>query len=147
MVKLMQVGTKRKGTEMNGFEIKEGIPPWDGDDSYWTILVPRKYHHTIRQRTYRILCEPDPDGDGWIVSVPAIPGVLSWAKDKEDVHRQAADALSGYLAVRIADQKALPKEPKTKEWFDKHFGRLPFVTWVQLQIKPKEENETDTHTK
>jgi len=46
----------------------------------------------------------EPDEDGWIVvSIPAIPGVLSQGRSREEAREMILDALVGMIELREAD--------------------------------------------
>lgn len=48
------------------------------------------------QQNYRIHFEPEPEG-GYTVTVPALPGCVTWGKDYDDAVEQARECIEGFL--------------------------------------------------
>jgi predicted RNase H-like HicB family nuclease len=53
--------------------------------------------------TFRIHLEAEPEG-GYTVTVPALPGCVTWGKDHEEAVNKARECIAGYL-------EALAKAP------------------------------------
>ena len=46
--------------------------------------------------TYRIILRPEPEG-GYTVTVPALPGCVTFGRTVEEANMMAADAVNAYL--------------------------------------------------
>ena len=46
--------------------------------------------------TYRIILRPEPEG-GYTVTVPALPGCVTYGRTMEEANMMAADAVKAYL--------------------------------------------------
>lgn len=53
-------------------------------------------------RTYTFVFDPDPDG-GFVVTCPALPGLVTHGDTIEKAREMAQDAADGYLATLIED--------------------------------------------
>jgi predicted RNase H-like HicB family nuclease len=51
----------------------------------------------MKNLNYRIILRPEPEG-GFTVSVPALPGCITWGATLEEASRMAEDAIQAYLA-------------------------------------------------
>lgn len=59
-------------------------------------------------RTYTFVFDPDPDG-GYVVTCPALPGLVTWGATLEEARAMARDAMEGCIAVLIEDGEAVPE--------------------------------------
>ena len=59
---------------------------------------------------YTVLLTPDPDGNGYGVAVPALPGCFSQGRDVTDALANAREAIEVYLADVIAHGEPVPRE-------------------------------------
>ena len=66
----------------------------------------------MKKCTYRIHLEPEPEG-GFTVTVPALPGCVTWGADYEEALAMAREAIEGYLEVLAEEGKPIPEEPVT----------------------------------
>ena len=57
--------------------------------------------------TYRFECEPDDNGT-FLLTVPALPEVTSFAETEQEVAKRVGDAVEEALAARIAEGQDLP---------------------------------------
>jgi antitoxin HicB len=57
---------------------------------------------------YSIVLTPDPDAGGYVVTCPALPGVVTEAETPEEARRMAKEAIEGYLATLIAQGEPVP---------------------------------------
>lgn len=65
---------------------------------------------TVRT-TYRIHFEEEPEG-GFTVTVPALPGCVTWGEDYEDAVAKARECIEGFLeALAEAGDPIPPGEP------------------------------------
>lgn len=56
---------------------------------------------------YRIHLEPEPEG-GFTVTVPSLPGCVTWGEDYEHAMAMAKEAIELYLEVLVEDGIPLP---------------------------------------
>lgn len=66
----------------------------------------------MKEYTYKIHLEPEPEG-GFTVTVPALPGCVTWGKDYRHALAMAQEAIEGYLEVLAEQGKSIPEEPIT----------------------------------
>ena len=71
-------------------------------------------------RTYTFVFDPDPDG-GYVVTCPALPGLVTWGETLDHARAMARDAMEGYIAVLIEDGDAVPESdtPETVPRYDR----------------------------
>ena len=62
-----------------------------------------------RQRTYAVLIVPD--GDGYSVFVPALPGCFSQGRTPEAAASNAREAIEVHIAGLEADGEPIPEDP------------------------------------
>ena len=60
------------------------------------------------ERTYTFVFDPDPDG-GFVVTCPALPGLVTWGATLDEARAMARDALEGYIEVLVEDGEAVPE--------------------------------------
>lgn len=66
--------------------------------------------HTMRimeKHSYHIVLFAEPEG-GYTVTVPALPGCVSYGRSLEEARDMAADAIRGYLASMRKRKETLP---------------------------------------
>ncbi len=70
--------------------------------------------------TYTFVFDPDPDG-GYVVTCPALPGLVTWGATIDDARAMARDAMEGYIAVLIEDGEVVPESdaPETVPRYDR----------------------------
>jgi predicted RNase H-like HicB family nuclease len=59
--------------------------------------------------SYTVLFEPAEEG-GYVVTCPALPGVVTQGETLEEARAMAADAIRGYLESLIKDGLAIPDD-------------------------------------
>ena len=64
----------------------------------------------MKQCLYKIHLDPEPEG-GFTVTVPALPGCVTWGEDYDHALTMAQEAIEGYLGVLAEEGKPLPEEP------------------------------------
>jgi len=69
----------------------------------------------MRQLTYRILLNKEPEG-GFTVTVPALPGCITFGKNIEEAIEHAKEAISLYIESLVAHGEAIPDENNTLEY-------------------------------
>jgi antitoxin HicB len=65
------------------------------------------------QRRYTLLLEREPDGSAYNVSVPALPGCVTFGATVDEALEHARDAIEGYLLVLEEDGETAPIEEGT----------------------------------
>ncbi|MEO8668046.1 MAG: type II toxin-antitoxin system HicB family antitoxin [Bauldia sp.] len=58
-------------------------------------------------RTYAFVFDPDPDG-GFVVTCPALPGLVTHGETMDEARAMARDAMEGYIATLIEDGEQVP---------------------------------------
>jgi antitoxin HicB len=51
----------------------------------------------MKDLSYRIILKPEPEG-GFTVTVPALPGCVTYGETLDEARLMASDAIQGYLA-------------------------------------------------
>jgi antitoxin HicB len=71
-------------------------------------------------RTYTFVFDPDPEG-GFVVTCPALPGLVTQGETIDEARAMARDAMEGYIAALIEDGEAVPESdaPQTAPRFDR----------------------------
>ena len=64
----------------------------------------------MKKRHYRIHLEPEPEG-GFTVTVPVLPGCVTWGEDYDQALAMAQEAIAGYIEVLAEKGKPIPEEP------------------------------------
>jgi predicted RNase H-like HicB family nuclease len=69
-------------------------------------------------RTYTFVFDPDPEG-GFVVTCPALPGLVTYGETIEDAREKAIDAMKGYIEVLVEDGEQVPESdaPQTAPRF------------------------------
>jgi predicted RNase H-like HicB family nuclease len=57
--------------------------------------------------TYTIVFDPDPDG-GFVVTCPALPGLVTHGETIEEAREMARDAMEGFVGVLLEDGEKVP---------------------------------------
>lgn len=63
---------------------------------------------------YRIILTPDETG-GYVVTCPALPGLVTEGDTLEEAREMAADAIRGYLEVLAEDGEPIPPDNSITE--------------------------------
>ena len=66
-------------------------------------------------KTYRILLQPEPEG-GFTVTVPSLPGCITYGQTLEEAKSMAQEAIEGYLEVLQELGREIPDDSKTLEY-------------------------------
>jgi antitoxin HicB len=61
-------------------------------------------------REYTIILEPDPEEDGYRVTVPVLPGCITQGDTIEQCIERAHEAIAGYIESLQAEGKPIPYE-------------------------------------
>jgi antitoxin HicB len=62
-----------------------------------------------QEYSYTVLFEPSDEG-GFVVTCPALPGVVTQGETLEEARRMAADAIRGYLESLLKDHAPIPPD-------------------------------------
>ena len=62
------------------------------------------------QHTYTLLLNPDPEGGGYTVTVPALPGVVTQGETIEEAIAMGKDAIRCHIEGLLADGEPVPIE-------------------------------------
>ena len=65
--------------------------------------------------TYRVLLNEEPEG-GFTVSVPALPGCITYGENLEHALTMAKEAIEGYVAVLRENKEHVPDDSSTFEY-------------------------------
>ena len=76
-------------------------------------------------RRYSVALHPEPEG-GYTVTVPTLPGCVTYGKTYKEALRMANDAIEGYLSSLQKHGEPIPRESTTQ----------PLVTSLTLQVRP-----------
>jgi len=64
----------------------------------------------VRERRFTILLHPDPNGEGYTVTVPALPGCVTQGDTVEEAIAMAKDAVTLYIESLVAEGRPVPEE-------------------------------------
>jgi predicted RNase H-like HicB family nuclease len=65
--------------------------------------------------TYRILLNEEPEG-GFTVTVPALPGCITYGENKEHALTMAREAIEGYIEILKERGEHIPDDSKSIEY-------------------------------
>ena len=68
--------------------------------------------------SYTVIFEPAEEG-GYIVHVPALPGLVTEGDTMEEARAMAADAIQGYLEVLMKDGEPIPEDITSQPQIEK----------------------------
>jgi antitoxin HicB len=71
-------------------------------------------------RTYTFVFDPDPEG-GFVVTCPALPGLVTHGVTIEEARMMARDAMEGYIETLVEDGEPVPESdaPQAVPRFDR----------------------------
>jgi antitoxin HicB len=69
----------------------------------------------MKQHTYRILLNKEPEG-GFTVTVPALPGCITYGADMDEAITNAKEAVELFLESLTAHGEPIPTEENTFEY-------------------------------
>lgn len=69
---------------------------------------------TKKEYSYTVFFEPSSEG-GYIVTVPALPGLITEGDTIEEAREMARDAIQAYLASLIKDGEEIPEEKGARQ--------------------------------
>lgn len=68
----------------------------------------------MKVMNYTVIMTPDEDG-GYVVTCPALPGLVTEGDTLDEARAMAADAIRGYLEVLIEDGEPIPTDKSIAE--------------------------------
>ena len=68
-------------------------------------------HVREREYSFTVLYEPDEEG-GYVVTCPALPGLVTEGETLEEARQMARDAIRAYLESLKKDGMPIPTDPK-----------------------------------
>ena len=64
----------------------------------------------MRNLRYTVVLDPWPEGNGFTVTVPALPGCITQGKSREEAMERAQAAIACHIEGLLADGLAVPSE-------------------------------------
>ena len=64
---------------------------------------------------YTIILEPDAEGAGYTVLVPALPGCITQGRSREEAIARAKEAIAAYIESLEADGEPVPRDTEHVE--------------------------------
>jgi predicted RNase H-like HicB family nuclease len=65
---------------------------------------------TTKSRRYSVVLVPDPDEGGYVVEVPALPGLVTYGRTMDEALEMARDAIQGWIEVQEETGRPVPAE-------------------------------------
>jgi antitoxin HicB len=69
---------------------------------------------TMPEYRYTVLFEPAEEG-GYVVTVPALPGLVTEGDTRPEAREMAKDAIRGYLESLLKDGRTIPADVKVSD--------------------------------
>ncbi|OGG59192.1 antitoxin HicB [Candidatus Kaiserbacteria bacterium RIFCSPHIGHO2_01_FULL_56_24] len=66
----------------------------------------------MRKKTFQLVFEPDLEG-GYTVTVPALPGCITYGAEMEEARKMAREAIELYLEDLAASNEKIPQTDTT----------------------------------
>ncbi|MCF8357231.1 MAG: type II toxin-antitoxin system HicB family antitoxin [Prolixibacteraceae bacterium] len=66
-------------------------------------------------QTYRVILHPEPEG-GFTVSVPSLPGCITYGENIDHAMKMAEEAIEGYISILKENGEDLPDDSKSLEY-------------------------------
>ena len=66
------------------------------------------------QRSFRLILTPEPEG-GYTVTVPSLPGCVTWGKDVAEAKAMAREAIDLYIEDMEAHNEEVPDDSESLE--------------------------------
>ncbi len=64
---------------------------------------------------YTVILEPNDEGDGFTVLVPALPGCVTQGRNRDEAIDRAREAITAYIESLRADGEQVPEETQPIE--------------------------------
>ena len=91
-----------------------------------------EYPFTVRPLT-------EPDGGGWLVEFPDLPGCMADGATPEEALREAADAVRSWIETARLHGDRIPTRPDMASWSGKWVVRTPKSLHRRLSERAKAE--------
>ncbi|MBU0731905.1 type II toxin-antitoxin system HicB family antitoxin [Patescibacteria group bacterium] len=78
----------------------------------------------MKNLVYNVILKPEPEG-GYTVTVPALPGCITYGKNLEEAKKMAKEAISVYIASLKKHRESVPTD------------EVSFITSVTIPKKSK----------
>jgi predicted RNase H-like HicB family nuclease len=65
-------------------------------------------YSSVMERTYTFVFDRDPEG-GFVVTCPALPGLVTHGQTMDEAREMARDALDGFIQVLVEDGEEVPE--------------------------------------
>jgi len=76
-------------------------------------MFPSAYHKSyMEQLRYTILFQEEPEG-GFTVTVPALPGCITYGENFDEAKAMAVDAITAYLGSLQKHHEPIPRDAAT----------------------------------
>ena len=66
------------------------------------------------QRSFRLILTPEAEG-GYTVTVPSLPGCVTWGKDVPEAKAMAREAIDLYIEDMVAHNEEVPDDSESLE--------------------------------
>ena len=66
----------------------------------------------MQKRSYNLIFKPEPEG-GFTVTVPALPGCVTYGRDINEAKKMAKDAIRGYIASLEKRRESVPQDKES----------------------------------
>jgi antitoxin HicB len=67
-----------------------------------------------QSRTYRIILNEEPEG-GFTVTVPSLPGCVTYGKNLKEAKEMAMEAIEGYIELLVEQGEPIPDDTNKLE--------------------------------
>jgi antitoxin HicB len=67
-----------------------------------------------QSRTYRIILTEEPEG-GFTVTVPSLPGCVTYGKNLKEAKEMAMEAIEGYIELLVEQGEPIPDDTNKLE--------------------------------
>ena len=67
-----------------------------------------------QSRTYRIILNEEPEG-GFTVTVPSLPGCVTYGKNLKEAKEMAMEAIEGYIELLVEQGEPIPDDTNILE--------------------------------
>lgn len=82
--------------------------------------------------TYTVLLAPEPVGESVSVTVPAMPGVLTWGRSVDEALASAREAIALHLESYVERGQSFPRDRKPRATTGRQRGPRQFVKKVRV---------------
>lgn len=87
-------------------ESRAGLP--DSYSESVVFFIPRRIMNIMKKNLYQVVLTPEPEG-GYTVTVPVLPGCISYGRTIDEAREMIADAIQGYLVSMRKHHESIPQ--------------------------------------